>query len=112
MRNVAAGICLGLAVLTLVLLPRPAGLLAGKDEEPEGCVETAKGPVGAPGGAATAGGQAMAAPVVMPAARVGKPAPDFEASGFVGGKFRNVMLSDYKGQWVVLCFYPGDFTFV
>ena len=54
----------------------------------------------------------MAAPVVMPAARVGKPAPDFEASGFVGGKFKNVMLSDYRGQWVVLCFYPGDFTFV
>lgn len=46
-------------------------------------------------------------------ARVGKPAPDFEASGYVAGEgFKNVKLSDYQGQWVVLCFYPGDFTFV
>ena len=42
----------------------------------------------------------------------GKPAPDFEASAFVDDGFRNIRLSDYKGKWVVLCFYPGDFTFV
>jgi peroxiredoxin len=30
----------------------------------------------------------------------------------VQGGFKNVKLSDYKGKWVVLCFYPGDFTFV
>jgi len=45
-------------------------------------------------------------------ARVGKPAPDFELSAFVGGGFKNVRLSDYKGKWIVVCFYPGDFTFV
>jgi peroxiredoxin (alkyl hydroperoxide reductase subunit C) len=46
-------------------------------------------------------------------ARVGKEAPDFEASAFVPSEgFKNVKLSDYKGQWIVLCFYPGDFTFV
>ena len=45
-------------------------------------------------------------------ARVGSPAPDFEATAYVDGAFKNVKLSDYKGQWVVLCFYPGDFTFV
>jgi len=45
-------------------------------------------------------------------AKVGKPAPDFEANAFVDGGFKNIRLSDYKGQWVVLCFYPGDFTFV
>jgi peroxiredoxin (alkyl hydroperoxide reductase subunit C) len=45
-------------------------------------------------------------------AQVGKPAPDFEASAFVKGGFENVKLSDYKGKWVVVCFYPGDFTFV
>lgn len=45
-------------------------------------------------------------------ARVGKPAPDFEASAFVEGGFKNLKLSSFKGQWVVLCFYPGDFTFV
>jgi alkyl hydroperoxide reductase subunit AhpC len=45
-------------------------------------------------------------------ARVGKPAPDFEASAYLNGGFQNVRLSDYKGHWVVVCFYPGDFTFV
>jgi len=45
-------------------------------------------------------------------ARVGKPAPDFEASAFVDGGFKNIKLSDYKGKWIVVCFYPGDFTFV
>lgn len=45
-------------------------------------------------------------------ATVGKPAPDFEASAFIDGGFKNVKLSDYREQWVVLCFYPGDFTFV
>lgn len=44
--------------------------------------------------------------------KVGKPAPDFTASAFYRGKFVNVTLSEFKGKWVVLCFYPGDFTFV
>jgi peroxiredoxin (alkyl hydroperoxide reductase subunit C) len=49
----------------------------------------------------------------MTVARVGKKAPDFEASAYVVGEgFKNIKLSDYAGQWVVLCFYPGDFTFV
>ena len=45
-------------------------------------------------------------------ARVGKPAPDFETNAFVSGGFKKIKLSDYLGKWVVLCFYPGDFTFV
>ena len=45
-------------------------------------------------------------------ARVGKPAPDFELAALVGGGFKNIKLSDYKGKWIVICFYPGDFTFV
>lgn len=43
---------------------------------------------------------------------VGEKAPDFMAPGYQGGKFINVKLSDYLGKWVLLCFYPGDFTFV
>jgi hypothetical protein len=43
---------------------------------------------------------------------VGKPAPDFTAPGYQNGKFINVKLSDYLGKWTLLCFYPGDFTFV
>ena len=44
--------------------------------------------------------------------KVGKPAPDFTAAAYIDGKFANVSLSEYKGKWVLLCFYPGDFTFV
>ncbi len=44
--------------------------------------------------------------------QVGKKAPDFIAPGYKKGKFINVKLSDYLGKWVLLCFYPGDFTFV
>ncbi len=44
--------------------------------------------------------------------KVGKKAPDFSAPAYHKGKFINVKLSDYLGKWVVLCFYPGDFTFV
>ncbi len=43
---------------------------------------------------------------------VGKEAPDFTAPAYHNGEFINVKLSDYRGKWVVLCFYPGDFTFV
>ncbi len=43
---------------------------------------------------------------------VGQKAPDFTAPGYQKGEFINVKLSDYLGKWVLLCFYPGDFTFV
>jgi len=45
-------------------------------------------------------------------AKVGQSAPDFEADAFVKGDFTKVKLADYKGRWVVLMFYPADFTFV
>lgn len=43
---------------------------------------------------------------------VGQKVPDFSAPGYLKGEFVNVKLSDYLGKWVLLCFYPGDFTFV
>ena len=45
-------------------------------------------------------------------ARAGKMAPDFEATAYVDGKFETVKLSAHRGKWIVVCFYPGDFTFV
>jgi len=48
----------------------------------------------------------------MMTAKPGHPAPDFEANGILNGEARQFKLSDYRGKWVVLCFYPGDFTFV
>ncbi|MCD6214628.1 MAG: redoxin domain-containing protein [Candidatus Desulfofervidus sp.] len=43
---------------------------------------------------------------------LGKEAPDFEAEAFYNDGFVNIKLSNYRGKWVVLCFYPADFTFV
>ena len=45
-------------------------------------------------------------------ARVGQPAPDFEATAVVSQRFKQVRLGDYQGQYVVLFFWPLDFTFV
>jgi peroxiredoxin (alkyl hydroperoxide reductase subunit C) len=38
--------------------------------------------------------------------------PDFESDAFYNGEINKIKLSDYKGKWVVLIFYPADFTFV
>ena len=45
-------------------------------------------------------------------AQVGQKAPDFNAPAYFEGAFTNVQLSDHFGKWILLCFYPGDFTFV
>jgi peroxiredoxin (alkyl hydroperoxide reductase subunit C) len=82
--------------------------------EPEGCVEMAGGPI-APEGEREkpdSGERTSAKEVTKVRARVGKEAPDFEATAYHDGGFKNVKLSDYRGKWVLLCFYPGDFTFV
>jgi len=44
--------------------------------------------------------------------RVGTKAPDFKMQGIFKGDFKDYNLFDYKGKWVVLFFYPLDFTFV
>jgi hypothetical protein len=76
----------------------------------DACVQPARGPVVEDESASQPAVAREEKPMII--ARVGQPAPDFEASAFVDGGFKNVRLSDYKGHWVVLCFYPGDFTFV
>lgn len=43
---------------------------------------------------------------------IGRKASDFIAPAYHQGKFVNIQLSEYLGKWVLLCFYPGDFTFV
>jgi peroxiredoxin 2/4 len=44
---------------------------------------------------------------------VGRQAPDFKANAVVGGEIKaDFSLSDFKGKYVVLFFYPLDFTFV
>lgn len=80
-------------------------------KEQDGCVKPAGGPIGQPVTAETPTPTQNEGSTRM-TARVGKEAPDFEASAYVDGGFQNIKLSDFKGQWVTLCFYPGDFTFV
>ena len=43
---------------------------------------------------------------------VGKEAPDFELDGYFKGQLEKYKLSQYRGKWVLLLFYPLDFTFV
>ena len=58
------------------------------------------------------------APRVLPVvsrkhiASIPNPAPDFTCQAVVDGKFKEVSLGDYKGKYVLLFFYPLDFTFV
>lgn len=42
----------------------------------------------------------------------GMPAPDFTMEGYFKGEMKEYSLSEYRGKWVVLFFYPLDFTFV
>ncbi|RRD64580.1 hypothetical protein EII26_06555 [Fretibacterium sp. OH1220_COT-178] len=44
--------------------------------------------------------------------RVGEKAPDFTAEGYFKKAFDTFRLSDYAKKWVLLFFYPGDFTYV
>lgn len=81
-------------------------------ESQDGCVTPAKGPILEDAEESAASSSSPAKEVSKVLAKVGKPAPDFEAPAYVDGGFKNIRLSDYQGQWVVICFYPGDFTFV
>lgn len=44
--------------------------------------------------------------------KIGQTVPDFETEAYHEDDIKNVKLSDYRGKWVVLAFYPADFTFV
>jgi peroxiredoxin 1 len=48
----------------------------------------------------------------MSKAFIGKPAPEFTTDAVVDGDFKTVSLADYRGKYVILFFYPLDFTFV
>ena len=81
------------------------------DKPAVGCARPTGGPVGEPGET-----QKQERPLptkeIRTMIQVGKKAPDFVAPAYVKGEFTSVKLSDHLGKWVVLCFYPGDFTFV
>jgi len=77
-----------------------------------GCARPTGGPVGEKPLEETTKETSKEEKEVKSMVQVGKKAPDFIAPGYQKGKFINVQLSEYLGKWVLLCFYPGDFTFV
>ena len=81
-------------------------------EKKGSCVEPAKGPILPPDSETDQNRAENEKEVFLMQAKVGKAAPDFEASAYLDGDFKNIKLSDHKGSWVILCFYPADFTFV
>jgi len=82
------------------------------EEFKPGCARPTGGPVGEK--LAEAGEEKQIQKKEEPRAmiQVGKKAPDFTAPAYLQGKFANITLSEYLGKWTLLCFYPGDFTFV
>lgn len=82
------------------------------EEMDVGCARPTGGPVGESVEPEKDENQAEPKKEVMNMIQVGKKVPDFVAPGYQKGKFISVKLSEYLGKWVVLCFYPGDFTFV
>lgn len=74
---------------------RPTGGLVGQTESPDGPLRIEPSPK-----------------QERKMIQVGKPAPDFVAPAYHKGTFTSVKLSSYLGKWIVLCLYPGDFTFV
>ena len=82
------------------------------EEIKAGCARPTGGPVGEPVEETQASEPKPLQKEEQIMIKVGQKAPDFTAPAYHLGKFINVKLSDYLGKWVVLCFYPGDFTFV
>ncbi len=81
------------------------------EEVEVGCARPTGGPVGEP--EETPKGETREVAKERTAMiKVGKKVPDFAAPAYHQGKFVSVKLSEYLGKWVLLCFYPGDFTFV
>ena len=74
---------------------KPTGMVLGQDKQREEASENI-----------------MPFKEITMTARVGEQAPDFQAPSYFQGEFTSVKLSDYFGKWLLLCFYPGDFTYV
>ncbi|MDQ1333670.1 MAG: hypothetical protein QG552_620 [Thermodesulfobacteriota bacterium] len=82
------------------------------EEFKAGCARPTGGPVGEPEAKDPEGTTVKEKKEEQSMVMIGRKAPDFVAPAYLEGKFVNVRLSEYLGKWVVLCFYPGDFTFV
>jgi peroxiredoxin (alkyl hydroperoxide reductase subunit C) len=83
------------------------------EEQPLGCARVSGSVAGAPASQTQPPSELKPnQEVTQMSVRVGQKAPDFTAPAYYRGSFTNVKLSQFAGKWVLLCFYPGDFTFV
>jgi len=80
--------------------------------ETQGCARVTSKVVGDPRDDQKTSAEVLEKKEIKMIARVGQKAPDFTAPAYYKGGFTNVALSDFAGKWVLVCFYPGDFTFV
>jgi hypothetical protein len=81
-------------------------------EQPQGCARVTGTVAGDTSKDQPAEQQSTPKKEMTMTARVGQKAPDFTAPSYYKGGFTPVKLSDFAGKWVLVCFYPGDFTFV
>ncbi len=83
------------------------------EEQAVGCARVSGSVAGEPPAESPSGIEStVKREVTRMTARVGQKAPDFNAPAYYKGGFTSVKLSDFAGKWVLLCFYPGDYTFV
>ena len=82
------------------------------EEIKAGCARPTGGPVGEEPVELQTSKQSLSPQEELVMVNVGQKAPDFTAPAYHLGKFISIKLSEYLDKWVVLCFYPGDFTFV
>ena len=80
-------------------------------EQPQGCARVTGSVLGQESKTKQTD-QAVKKEETLMTARVGQKAPEFSAPAYYRGGFTTVKLSDFAGKWILLCFYPGDFTFV
>ena len=81
-------------------------------DQPKGCARVTGTVAGGASDDQKTSEQIVEKKEMMMTARVGQKAPDFEAPAYYKGEFTTVKLSEFAGKWVLVCFYPGDFTFV
>jgi hypothetical protein len=81
-------------------------------DKPVGCARPTGGPVGEKPQEKKTDSETSQTKEIRKMIMVGKKAHDFVAPAYRKGAFTSIKLSDFLGKWVVLCCYPGDFTFV
>ncbi len=100
------------AVSLLIIVCGGSSLAVSSEDVSTSCVAPARGPILAMAQEPVVTKSEAPSQPAQSLAKVGASAPDFEANAFIKGEFKNIKLSEFKGKWVLVCFYPGDFTFV